>query len=1186
MFNVTHNLRYILTLFFGLLIIIVVGLFYFVGEKKAYETLEEEASDAMLKTVLQVAQSIDYQIKTKFAILESIANSHFINDSNETFTLDAKLHTLELEHQRLSKLEFKRFGILDIQGIAHYTNGRTLFLGDQEHFIKALKGENAISKVLISQYEKAPIFAYTTPIRDSKTNEVSGVLFAAMDAQRLSQIASSIAYGKSGYAIILDKNGQIIGHKEFSKVLDSLNVLEQSHFFSPTFRDIVFKMTQGLAGKEKFFDNDQEWSVAYAPIPITDWSIAILAPKNEINERASDLTYSLLMVSLLILAIALVFSYILAYYITRYQEKLEREKSEKTKELLLAHDEYEKFFENNATGIYVVDENRIILSANERTCEIFGYTKEEIIGQNFLLLHVNQKAYENLANYYICIEDNLKINIEYQFKRKDETVIWCQLLGTSMVSQKGEKGIVWSILDISERKKIEKHNKHLQELYATLSQCNQAIVYCKNESELFHQICKDTVKFGEMKMVWIGLGNFEKRTIEPVAFSGEGVGYIENLGVSMDADNPLGQGPVGTAFREDHPVWIQDFINDTQTTPWHERAQSFGWMASCALPLHKNGSVIGIFAVYSDQINIFTEDIQALLVEMVGDIDYALESYQKEAKLNQFMQAVEQTQTSIVITDLESNIVYANNAFAKVTGYTLEEAIGKNPRILKSDKTPPSFYEEMWAQLTMGKSWKGEFTNKRKDGSEYIESVNISPVTQSDGTITNYMAIKEDITAKKQDEERIHQLANFDHLTGLPNRIPLQDYFKYVLNLAKRNNSDFAIMFLDLDHFKEINDTLGHNIGDALLIEVASRLRSLMREVDMITRLGGDEFIIIVPDISVLGSEQVAKKLLDAIVTPYYINTHEFNITVSIGIALYPFDGQTFEILTKNADTAMYQAKAKGRNQYCFFTEDMQTKSLYNLQLSNALRHAIERGELEVYYQPQISLQDGRVIGAEALLRWFHPELGFISPAEFIPIAEESGQILAVGEWVLRTTAKKAQEWVMAGFHTMVFSVNLSAYQFRHPSLPKLVTQILNETGLACEHLELELTESMAMHDPKEAIEIMDNLHKRGIRLSIDDFGTGYSSLSYLKKFKIYKLKIDQSFVRDIDSDADDRAIVKAIIMMAQSLGMVTIAEGVETAEQLAFLKEQGCEEAQGYYYSKPLSASRFEEFIKKNLYM
>ncbi|MBP6497727.1 MAG: EAL domain-containing protein, partial [Campylobacteraceae bacterium] len=293
------------------------------------------------------------------------------------------------------------------------------------------------------------------------------------------------------------------------------------------------------------------------------------------------------------------------------------------------------------------------------------------------------------------------------------------------------------------------------------------------------------------------------------------------------------------------------------------------------------------------------------------------------------------------------------------------------------------------------------------------------------------------------------------------------------------------------------------------------------------------------------------------------------------------FDGLDFETLSKNADTAMYQAKGKGRNQYCFFTEDMQTKSLYNLQLSNALHHAIDRGELEVYYQPQISLLDGRVLGAEALLRWFHPELGFISPSEFIPVAEESGQILAIGEWVLRSTAKKAQQWVMAGFNTMVFSVNLSAYQFRHPSLPELITQILSETGLSCEHLELELTESMAMYSPTEAIEIMDNLHKRGIRLSIDDFGTGYSSLSYLKKFKIYKLKIDQSFVRDIDIDADDRAIVKAIIMMAQSLGMVTIAEGVETAEQLDFLKAQGCEEAQGYYYSKPLSASRFEEFIK-----
>lgn len=868
----------------------------------------------------------------------------------------------------------------------------------------------------------------------------------------------------------------------------------------------------------------------------------------------------------------------LRHILTRYYKKIKTEK-----ELLIAHDEYENIFENNAAGIYLLDENRTILSANERTCEIFGYTKEEIIGQNSVLLHVSQEAYENLANYYILFEDKLKINIEYQFKRKDGTIIWCQLLGTSLINKMNEKSIIWSILDINERKKVEKHNKHLQDLYALLSQCNQAIVYCKNESELFHQICQDAVKFGDMKMAWIGWGNFEKRTIEPIAFNGEGIGYIENLGISMDDNNPFGRGPIGTAFREDHPVWIQDFIHDPSTIPWHERAQNFGWMASAALPLHKNGVTVGVFALYSDQVNIFSDDIKELLIEMVGDIDYALESYQKETKLNQLIQAVEQTPTSIVITDLNSNIVYANAAFSKITGYTLEEAIGQNPRILKSEKTLASFYEEMWAHLTLGKSWRGEFINKRKDGSEYIESVNISPVTKSDGTIVNYMAIKEDITAKKQFEEKIYQLANFDQLTGLPNRISLQDYFKYILNLSKRNNTTFALMFLDLDHFKEINDTLGHNIGDALLVEVALRLRSLMREVDMVTRLGGDEFIIIVPDTPMLGAEQVAKKLLEVILKPYYMETNEFSMTVSIGIALYPLDGLDFETLSKNADTAMYQAKAKGRNQYCFFTEDMQLKSLYTLRLSNALRHAIERHELEVYYQPQISLIDGQVIGAEALLRWFHPELGFIAPSEFIPIAEESGQILAIGEWVLRSAAKMAQTWVTNGFDKMVFSVNLSAYQFRHPSLPELVTQILSETGLSCEHLELELTESMAMHDPIEAIEIMNNLHSRGIRLSIDDFGTGYSSLSYLKKFKIYKLKIDQSFVRDIASDADDRAIVKAIIVMAQSLGMVTIAEGVETAEQLAFLKAQGCAEAQGYYYSKPLSARKFEEFIKTN---
>jgi len=569
------------------------------------------------------------------------------------------------------------------------------------------------------------------------------------------------------------------------------------------------------------------------------------------------------------------------------------------------------------------------------------------------------------------------------------------------------------------------------------------------------------------------------------------------------------------------------------------------------------------------------------LSKIVRDIT---EHEKSQRELRKLSQALEQSPNSVIITDNEANIEYVNAAFTAATGYSLDEVIGKNPRLLQSGKTLPSAYIDLWKQLKQGKSWHGEFMNLRKNGTQFIEEVKIAPIFQADGSISHYMAMKDDITEKKHIEERIHYLANYDLLTGLPNRSQFIERITYFINVAKRQNSEFAIMFLDLDHFKDINDTLGHSIGDALLVELAKRIQECIRNEDTVSRLGGDEFIFMLPNTTTQGIVTVAEKLLENITKPFSVEHNELIVTASIGIAIYPIDGTDPETLSKNADTAMYQAKLNGRNNFRFFTKVMQKSLERNIQLTNALRHALEKDQLHVVYQPQVAITDAHVIGAEALLRWNHPELGAISPLEFISIAEENGLILPIGEWVLRSAVKQAKEWIDRGFAPMIVAVNLSAVQFRHSHLPELVTKILEEFGLPSEYLELELTEAVAMHDPKSAFAVMDNLHERGIRMSIDDFGTGYSSLSYLKKFKVYKLKIDQSFIRDISTDPEDKAIVNAIISMAHSLGLQVIAEGVETMEQLDYLREEGCDEIQGYYFSKPLSAESFNTFIATQL--
>jgi diguanylate cyclase (GGDEF)-like protein len=411
----------------------------------------------------------------------------------------------------------------------------------------------------------------------------------------------------------------------------------------------------------------------------------------------------------------------------------------------------------------------------------------------------------------------------------------------------------------------------------------------------------------------------------------------------------------------------------------------------------------------------------------------------------------------------------------------------------------------------------------------------------------------------------------------------LSDRCKQALAVAQRQGQSLALLFMDLDHFKYINDSLGHTVGDQLLIGFARRLQSEVREQDTVSRLGGDEFVLILPDTDAKGAAHIAEKLLKSSTQALQLAQHELTVSPSIGIAMFPVDGADLDELSRCADAAMYRAKQEGRNSYRFFTLEMQSQSERTLAIENGLRKALARQQLTLHYQPQVCLSKRTVSGAEVLLRWTHPELGPVSPAEFIPIAESSGLILSIGEWVLRTAAQQWTNWMAAGMAPITLSVNLSSVQFRHADLPEMVSAALRDTGLSPHLLELELTEGAAMAKPELAVTVMNDLHARGICMSIDDFGTGYSSLSYLKKFKISKIKIDQSFVRDITVDPDDKAIVGAIIKMASNLGMTTIAEGVETQAQLDYLREQGCDQLQGYFFSRPLPADQFIEFVTDN---
>ena len=569
---------------------------------------------------------------------------------------------------------------------------------------------------------------------------------------------------------------------------------------------------------------------------------------------------------------------------------------------------------------------------------------------------------------------------------------------------------------------------------------------------------------------------------------------------------------------------------------------------------------------------------QEIHVAFVRDIT---ERKQAEEELRQLAAVVKSTAEAVMITNAANRIIAVNRAFTEITGYSEQEALGQDPRMLKSEKYDRDFYQAMWAAIGSVGLWQGEVWDRRKNGELFPAWSTISVVRDMDNKVINYVSVFSDISSIKRSEEQLNFLAHHDPLTRLPNRLLFNDRLDQALRRAEREAHQVAVLFLDLDRFKNINDSLGHPVGDVLLQEAAQRLIQLVRREDTVARLGGDEFIILIEEIKEAQDvAHLAKKIIEAFARPFMVKERELHLTVSVGISLYPHDGTDGATLVRNADAAMYRAKEDGRNAYQFYTAALTTAALERLILENALRHALDKNELILHYQPQYQLHSGRLIGAEALLRWRHPEFGIISPTRFVPLAEESGLIESIGEWVLRIACAQMQRWLEDGIELQRIAVNLSSMQCQRGDIVATVRRVLAATGLHARHLELEITEGLVMQKTGWTLGVLDRLKELGVTISIDDFGTGYSSLSYLKRLPVDKLKIDKSFVSDIPYNPNDEAIARAIVAMGQSLKLAVIAEGVETQAQHDFLKSLGCDEVQGYLYGRPVVAAEFIRYV------
>jgi diguanylate cyclase (GGDEF)-like protein/PAS domain S-box-containing protein len=639
------------------------------------------------------------------------------------------------------------------------------------------------------------------------------------------------------------------------------------------------------------------------------------------------------------------------------------------------------------------------------------------------------------------------------------------------------------------------------------------------------------------------------------------------------------------------PLSVPNALEDSD---WDQNPDiKLGMISYYGLPLTwPDGRIFGTFCVLDIKTNSYTETYRGLMERFRDSVQLSINLiYQNhmdslvlqsnKLELSILSQVVEQSPISIMITDTKGKIEYVNRAFETITGYKATEAIGKNPRILQSGKTPLGVYKELWRSISSQSTWEGELENRRKNGKLYWEHIRIAPVIDEYGNIDHYMAIREDVTHQKEQAELIQHLAFFDPLTDLPNRALVMDRLDQMLIDAKRNEKHLAVLFLDLDDFKIINDSLGHIEGDNILIEASHRLRDAVRKIDTVGRLGGDEFVVLVGNINDANDVySVAENILARFHNKFLLQNKEYLVTVSLGIAIYPEDGQSNTELLRNADTAMYCAKELGRNTYCYFTDEMNKDIFRRLLIEEQLNRALARGEFYVHYQPLTDANSRTTISAEALLRWNNSVLGDVQPDEFIPIAERTRLIIQIGRFVLSEAMQWLSEWKKVVKREFKVAVNLSPHQLRDEQLVSFIKDNLERYKLTGNDLELEITEGVLLQGHPDVEKTFTSLGQLGIGIVLDDFGTGYSSINYLRKYSFSKLKIDRSFIKDIIFDTKDRILVDTSIAMAHGLGLKVVAEGVETEEQLQQLCDMQCDLVQGFLMSRPIVPEQLTRLI------
>lgn len=839
--------------------------------------------------------------------------------------------------------------------------------------------------------------------------------------------------------------------------------------------------------------------------------------------------------------------------------------------------------------IYLVDrETLTFLDVNDTAARAYGFTREEVLamGPAEALGFNNEELTER---YDRLVNQGGSSRIERRVVLKDDKPGIIEIYSRATCLN-GRWIIIGVSRDISDRKAAENRALHLQHIFSTLSRINEAILRADNVASLYHSVCQAAVNEALFTTTVIITPDGEGNFVRPI-MRDDGSFETRRLRISTEASSPLGQGVAGFAFREGVAQISNDYANDKRSLPWRKRLLQENLASLAAFPLFQRKQVVAVMLFYSRIRNAFNSETQAVMQSMADNISFALDGFANAEEQARAAAVIRESEARFrSLTNLTSDFYWEQDASLRFTKYE-GRVVGETNRKARAILLGLHLWEmpgvrpdsHNWRQIRQLMKKEQPFKDLElsfinQDNTCYHFSLAGEPIVGSDGAFAGYRGISRDITEKKRIAQRIEHLATHDTLTGLPNRVMFSELLRQAIRTANRyKDQGFAVMFIDLDRFKAVNDTYGHHTGDTLLSEVAQRLRKPLRESDIVARLGGDEFVVLLHKVSDKEQAgQIAEGILKTLKQPIALDEREFAVSGSIGISVFGVDAHDEESLMKHADTAMYAAKDDGRNSYRVYSADLHQHTQERAALSLQLRHALERGELSLHYQAKMTLASNQVVGVEALLRWNHPALGEISPVQFIPIAEDNGLIIPIGEWVMQSACQQLVAWQAQGLPALTLAVNLSARQFNHPDLSEHINDVLIRTGFAPDMLELEITESLVMQNPERAIELMIKIKQMGVRFAIDDFGTGYSSLGQLRHYPIDTLKIDRTFIHDLDKSTEDQAISKAIISMGKTLGLTVVAEGVETARQLAFLREHHCDQIQGFYYHRPCNSENF----------